>query len=100
MMTYAFPILCVCVLIIFLVTIFYIWLSPHIIFSYAYSEIRNTTEAQGTCEELARQYLVLADLRIIQAIQYMLENNITGVSDQLLTADKLLSQANEAIWCH
>jgi hypothetical protein len=73
--------------------------TAQIVVLYAYSEIENITGAQDTCGELARQYLVLADLRIIQAIQHILEKNNTGVSDQLLVATKLLNEASEALWC-
>ena len=88
------------VLIIVVGTIFYTkGLTAQFEVLYAYSEIENITGAEGTCAELARQYLVLADLRIIQAAQYILEKNDTGVSDQLLVANKLLNEASEALWC-
>jgi hypothetical protein len=100
MMNDTFPVICITVLIIFVGTLFYICTSSQIVLLYSYSEIENTTGTQGACVELTRQYLILADLRILQAVQYILEKNTTGVSDQLSTANKLLDEAEKTIWCH
>jgi hypothetical protein len=94
------PVICVAILIICVGTIFYIFASFQIILLYAYSEIRNTTGTQDNCADLTRQYLVLADLRIILAVQEIMEKNITGASDQLSTANILLDEAEKTIWCN
>ena len=63
----------------------------------AASEIPQNMTNTEACATLLKEYIVFADLHIIEAIKGILESNSTGASNQLLAAEGWLSEATELI---
>ena len=59
--------------------------------------MNSSTSAERECAKPVNQYIVLADLNLIRAIQDMLNDNATGALDQISLAKEQLNNADRHI---
>ena len=67
---------------------------------HALPESLLSSSHEESCTLLSNQFIVLADLKIIQAIQDLLKSNSSGAQGQISLAQDLLDNMSNASPCH